>query len=225
MTKFNPRIIHVPNVDFSTKQQYTKVIKEAIDELYIESRHAAILLKLLSNYNQRIIITNKDPSPFVSSSCIYPKVIYPEREHIYGDCIVVVIPPNYTGHIDSVKPLHDYNNSNDTNKTLIWKLHNCIPLRKEIDNDTLISLKIIKMPQHFKIYFAHELIHAYHYFYQTFNDSNNEIEEAAVIYGIENITISYYENQNLKQVYITENVIRRDYGYSPRISHNFERSI
>lgn len=225
MATFNPKIIHVPNIDHSTKKKYTNLIRQAISELYIESRHAAILFKILSSYNERIIITNKDPSPFVSSSCIYPKVIYPEREHTYRNCVVIVIPPNYNGHIDSVKPLEDYNNSNDVNATLIFKLHNCIPLEKEIDYDTLISLRIIKRSQHFKIYFAHELLHAYHYFNNTFDGSNQEIEESAVIYGIENIKISYYDNHNLKEVYITENIIRSDYGYYPRISHNFERSI
>ena len=50
---------------------------------------------------------------------------------------------------------------------------------------------------------------------------NKHLEEAAVIYGLENFTIKHKN----RRIYITENIIRGDYGYYPRISHNFEKSL
>jgi len=218
---FNPKIKYIPNIHSISKEQYKKIIINIIQALYIESRYAAILLNKLAPLNDRIIIINKDPSIYVSTTYIYPKIIYPERNHGYGDNIIIVIPPSYEGFIDSVEPLIDYNNSDGENKSLIHQLHNCIPLKKEIDNNTLNKFKIIKRQQYCKIYFAHELLHAYHYFYNTFNDMNKHLEEAAVIYGLENFTIKHKN----RRIYITENIIRGDYGYYPRISHNFEKSL
>ena len=219
-TKFNPRIKFVEHIDSLSSQEYKDIITNTIDELYSESQNAAILMNKLRLFNNNIVITNKDPSPF-ATNVIYPKIIYPERGHTYGNKVVIVIPINYNGFIDSVEPLVDYNNSNIENKSLIYNLHTNKPLKKEIDYDTLIKFKIIKKLQHFKIYFAHELIHAYHYFYRTFNDMNKHLEEAAVIYGLENFSIKHKN----KKIYITENIIRSDYGFYPRISHNFERSL
>ena len=220
---FNPKIKYIPNIHSISKEQYKKLIIDIIQALYIESRHATILLNKLASLNDKIIIINKDPSIYVSTNCIYPKIIYPERNHGYGDNIIIVIPPSYEGFIDSVEPLIDYNNSDSDgeNKSLIHQLHNGIPLKKKIDNNTLNKFKIIKRQQYCKIYFAHELLHAYHYFYNTFNENTNYLEEAAVIYGLEGYTILH----NDKEIYITENIIRGDYGYYPRISHNFEKSL
>ena len=218
---FNPKIKYITHVHSISKEEYTKLINDIIQALYIESRHAAILLNKLAPFNDRIIIINKDPSIYVSTTCIYPKIIYPERNHGYGDNIIIVIPPSYEGFVDSVEPLIDYNNSNEENKSLIHQLHNYIPLQKIIDSNTLNKFKIIKRPQYCKIYFAHELLHAYHYFYNTFNENTNNLQEHVIIYGLEGYTIVH----NNKEIYITENIIRGDYGYYPRISHNFEKSL
>ena len=219
-SRFNPRIEFINNTSSLSSQEYKQIITSTINELCTESQNAAILMNKLRLFNNNIVITNKDPSPF-ATNVIYPKIIYPERGHTYDNKVVIVIPINYNGFIDSVEPLVDYNNSNIENKSLIYNLHTNKPLKKEIDYNTLIKFKIIKKLQHFKIYFAHELIHAYHYFYRTFNDMNKHLEEAAVIYGLENFSIKHKN----KKIYITENIIRSDYGFYPRISHNFERSL
>ena len=139
-TKFNPRIKFVEHIDSLSSQKYKDIITNTIDELYSESQNAAILMNKLRLFNDKIVIINKDPSPF-ATNVIYPKIIYPERGHTYGNKAVIVIPINYNGFIDSVEPLVDYNNSNIENKSLIYNLHTNKPLKKKLIIIHLLSLK------------------------------------------------------------------------------------
>lgn len=63
--------------------------------------------------------------------------------------------------------------------------------------------------------FAHELIHCLRYF-EGLNTSNPN-EEDHTIYGIASETLSY--NIDGTMIYITENTIRKDFGFKPRMSH------
>jgi hypothetical protein len=60
------------------------------------------------------------------------------------------------------------------------------------------------------ISFVHELIHTLRFFERIMSNIN---EEENVIYGLVNGVLKYKDN------YITENMIRQEYGYKPRISH------
>ena len=60
------------------------------------------------------------------------------------------------------------------------------------------------------ISFVHELIHTLRFFEKIMSDEN---EEENVIYGLVNSVLNYEDN------YITENMIRQEYGYKPRITH------
>mgnify|MGYP006103959365 CR=1 FL=1 len=213
LLSFNPRILYHKNIDQITSQEYKLQITDTLSNLYIDSPYAKILLNKLIFFNDRIIFMNKDPSPYISITTIYPKIIYPTRNHGFGDVLIIVLPPFYEGSIHSINPLK---NEGERNKVLIDKIYKNIPLRKPIDNDTFEKFKIIKKKVHFKIYLVHELLHAYHYLYNTPFENKKEELEPAIIYGLEKYPINH-EN---KKIYITENRIRSDLGLYPRISYN-----
>jgi hypothetical protein len=124
-------------------------------------------------------------------------IIYPKCKYINKKSVLIIIPNvPYFISTELIDPIFfDYlpkKNKPDTNN---YKQHTCYE----------------KVPGF--ISFVHELIHCLRFFEE--KDDINEEED--VIYGLHNV-LSYNINDNL--YYITENQVRQELGYKPRINHN-----
>jgi hypothetical protein len=163
------------------------------------------------NNGYDIKVANYDSE--IQSSYIYPKIIYKSPKNV-----LIIIPsvPYFVETYVLVKSKQKYCNDYRLNKVF-----NYFPANELLssytsynDNENQINwIKLNKIPQ--IIGFAHELIHCLRHFEKF--DINHPNEEEHTIYGIGSNTLSYCIGN--QKVYITENSIRKNFGFKPRISH------
>jgi hypothetical protein len=177
-----------------TRWEY--MINKFINKL--SSKHYGnLLITRLNNFiseNYKIIITNINQN----SNIIYPKI------KINYKTVIITIPSvPYFINVDVIdNTILDNINIDDNN---IINLYN---ISKGLQSNSIINLSKYKflikqenMPNF--ITFAHELIHCLRHF----EGIKSNYEEEATIYG-------------LNEYDITENMIRNEWGYNSRVSHN-----
>ena len=165
------------------------------------------LTEFISNgYNLKL--SNYD----TDSSYVYPKIKFQN-----SNSVLIIIPsvPYFVNVEVLTKDAQFLSDNDNLNQVIQYKpAFNKLELSsyyKDKNKDAFIILE--QLPQ--IIGFAHELIHCLRYFERL--DVFNSNEEEHTIYGIDSNTLSY--NIDGKEVYITENTIRKDFGFKPRMSH------
>lgn len=162
------------------------------------------------NKSYHIKIANYDTE--LKSIYIYPKIRY------LGSKSVLIIIPSVPYFI-KVEVLNiriqNYLEDYSLNRVLNYlpadsKLKSSSDYNK-YNND---CIKLESLPQ--IIGFSHELVHCLRRFEGI--DTKDSNEEDYTIYGIGSKTLSY--DIGGKKVFITENSIRKDLGFNPRMSHN-----
>lgn len=185
-----------------------------------EKKHGGVLIEKLYGWlsqGYQITITNSD----FDSRYIYPKVRYLDSKSI------LVVIPSVPYFVDVEVINSEYLEKASDEKTSVQnliKVANYIPANFKIENSSFVDIienktiyKYFKLERLYPIIgFAHELIHCLRYFEGYDIDQSNE--EDHTIYGIENQTLTYTIDEF--ELYITENSIREDFGYNPRLSHN-----
>jgi len=174
----------------------------------------ALLVNKLLTFIERgnkITIANCD---FTYSRAIYPKIKY-----VNSKSILIVIPsvPYFTKvETISSKICEEASDAFMRNLDGIVKLR---PSKYRLNFDTIhrdYAFLISRTPMSFFICFAHELIHGLRHF-EGMNLNPSVDEEDNTIYGIDGYTLKYIVGND--QVFITENAIRKENGYDPRVSH------
>ena len=122
------------------------------------------------------------------------QTIYPKFKRIDFSTVLIVIPnvPYFVSVQVSDPTIFDYKPKNDI---------------VNIDNSCVFEEKLPGF-----IGFVHELIHCLRFCEKKMIMIKNE-EELNVIYGISNNVLMY------ETIYITENTIREEWGYKPRVNH------
>jgi hypothetical protein len=163
-----------------------------------------------NKYN--IKISNYDTE--LRSSYIYPKIRFQDPRSV-----LIIIPsvPYFVKVEVLTESLEFFPDNYNLNQVLQYK-----PARNKLesssnykDNKNQVDcINLEKLPP--IIGFAHELVHCLRHFERL--DTNNSNEEEHTIYGIGSNTLSY--DIAGRKVYITENTIRKDFGFRPRMSHS-----
>lgn len=197
-----------------TKEEWKMMIMVFCLELADKPTSKIMIDKLVEfiNGGNSIKIANYDTK--LQSSYIYPKIRYDSPKS------ALIIIPSVPYFVD-VEVISKHSDTIPDDQDLLRVSQYC-PSSSKLessskykDNKNQIDwIKKERMPQ--IIGFAHELVHCLRHFeaYET-NQSN---EEEHTIYGIGSKTLKY--NIGGKSFYITENTIRRDFGFKPRMSHN-----
>ena len=166
-----------------------------------------ILLKELSKYmkepyNYNITIKNYSSS----KSFQYPHC------NVNGKNLIVYIPSNpyFIEVFTFNKELINESQSNNTIRNIL----SCKPINNMLDKDFIESFSK-KEFQPFVVILFHELIHCLRIITLTLEGkTENENEEATVIYGLENDTLQ------IDNRYITENSFRKELNLGRRLSHD-----
>lgn len=160
------------------------------------------------NSGYKITIANSDE--ITMSLYIYPKIRY-----INSTSVLVIIPsvPYFVNVevVDSNK-IKDIEDENLVRVAYSLPAVSCLKSSSYYQNNQngIRCISLERMPP--IIGFSHELIHCLRHFEKISAGSSNE--EDCTIYGLESNLLKY----NLG--YITENTIRKDFGFKPRISHS-----
>jgi hypothetical protein len=189
---------HTDHINLS-EEEWNRMIMGFCIKLAEKPAGRILIEKLTGFVNDKYHIKVANYDTELKSSCIYPKIRYQDKKSI-----LIIIPS--VPYFVKVEVLKD----NDFNYLPVAEKLSSSG-RYEGNKANLIQLE--RLPQ--IIGFAHELIHCLRYF-EGINTSHPN-EEEHTIYGIESNTLSY--NINGQTVYITENTIRKDFGFKPRMSH------
>lgn len=162
---------------------------------------------LLNGY--KITISNND---FITSHIIYPKIKYNDPRNVF---IVIPSVPYFTKvQVISKSLCEDCDDEFLQNMNVVA---NGLPSSFKINfnQDHSMYRFLIKNEKMSNfISFVHELVHCLRHFegLTKVNDEDN------TIYGINGTVLTYKDN--VKEVYITENSIRKEWGYRARVSHS-----
>jgi hypothetical protein len=120
------------------------------------------------------------------------QTIYPKFKYLNPYIVLVVIPnvPYFISVQVSDLTIFDYQPKDN---------------KINIDKNYIFEEKLSGF-----IGFVHELIHCLRYFEGKMTEKN---EEENVIYGISDDVLTY------DNIYMTENTIRKEWGYNPRVNH------
>jgi hypothetical protein len=192
--------------------EWSFMINKFIDALTLKPISKKLITRL--NYflsrGYTLTCTNKD----IYSSVIFPKTRYISR---YEAIIVIPSVPYFT-NVETIcnekfDILKSKTNNLPDNLNVFQKLQDCCEIDHVLKSSEISGHDISTFTiQPFFIMFVHELIHIIRHFEGIRSDG--DYEELATIHGI--IDKSLYIAGSL----ITENTIRQEWGYPPRISHN-----
>jgi hypothetical protein len=193
-----------------TEEEWMFRIKSFCIQLYEKPIGNLLINKMTEFINRgyQIVITNKDI--VYGSSYIYPKIRYD------GERKVIITMPSVPYFVEvEVINMKKIEHIDDEDLLRVSRYE---PSWNELSksskyNYTYNCVKYEKLPQ--IIGFAHELIHALRFFERINMDGCKEEEKT--IYGILTKTLNY--NIDGEIVHITENMIRKDFGFEPRVSH------
>lgn len=182
-----------------TQTEWTQMIFNFIDKLNIKKTGSLIIQKLITHINNgyQIKISNKHNN----SLLIYSKIIYDSPKSV----LIIIPSVPYFTEVQTIKYNELYNDSE------LYNIANGYPTNNKYQ---LINsnIKIVSELISGFISFAHELIHCLRYFEGIILSCS--LEEDNTIYGINSCVLSY------NNIPITENSIRKEWGYNCRINHN-----
>jgi len=162
------------------------------------------------NNGYNINISNYDTE--LNSRYIYPKIRFQDPKSV----LIIIPSVPYFVNVQVLTSKYEFFPDNhNLNQIIQYKpaFNKLESINYKDINNLSDLIRLEQLPQ--IIGFAHELIHCLRYF-EGLNTSNPN-EEDHTIYGIASETLSY--NIDGKKVYITENTIRKDFGFKPRMSH------
>jgi hypothetical protein len=205
--KFSFRPIHTEIVNLN-ENEWINFIKNNI--IKINSKPIGnLLIKKLYNFlinHKSITFLNFDKDSII----VYPKIKFIDDNNIF------IIIPN-TPYFQEIETI-DYRLCEDVDDVFFNNLLNVTRHSPSEFRLNLFDYKFLIENTNCNsfITLAHELIHCLRFFENIF--LNNTLEEDNTIYGIYG-NVLYY-NSNNKNIYITENSIRNEWGLLPRVSHN-----
>jgi hypothetical protein len=190
-----------------TKDQWVCLIQTTITKISSKPVGEILIGKLVTFLSQgkKITITNKDPTCTV----IFPKINFLGNE-------VIIVFPNVAYFTET--EIIDSTVCEGLTDPFLQSMHKVAlgkPAKKKLYLDNYNFLIRFETQPLF-ISLAHELIHCLRYFEGY--DINDDLEEDNTIYGIKSFTLSYLSNS--AKIFITENVIRKEWNLGARVSHN-----
>lgn len=154
-----------------------------------------------------VIISNND---FPHNITVFPKIRYIDR-----NSVIIVIPsvPYFTT-VDTIE--HDLcSDSHHPEIQNLDRVSKWLPSNGELNIDKYLFFISQERITCF-IGMAHELIHCLRYFEG--KHLGGELEEANTIYGTKTGVLSYVIKEQI--YFLTENSIRKEWGFKARVSHN-----
>jgi len=152
----------------------------------------------------------------------YNRIIFPKTRYVNSNSVIIVIPNiNYFGNIETIDrslfegiDFKKVCNEEINSIQKLYQVSNWNQTSSPIKDSELEKYRglISHVPQTYFITFVHELIHCIRFF-EGINLTTSE-EEDATIYGIKNKSLIIDGSE------VTENTMRKEWGKSPRISHN-----
>ena len=197
-----------------SKEEWRMMIMDFCTKLAEKPTGRILIDKLTEFVNNRYYIKVANYDTELKSSYIYPKIRY------QGPNYVLIIIPSVPYFVKNEVLYEETQDFPDDYS--LFRVLNYLPATTKLsslssykENENHIDwIKLEPLPQ--IIGFAHELVHCLRHF-EGFNiDQSNE--EEYTIYGIGSNTLSYDIDE--RKVYITENTIRKDFGFKPRMSHS-----
>jgi hypothetical protein len=194
--------------------EWTRMVKLFIDKLAEKPIGKMLSDKLLAYIARGYSITIQNHD-FPDNRTVFPKIKY-----IGKNKVLIVIPsvPYFTT-IDTVEsglcedvPDKFFSNLSDA------ILHKPVKYKLTFDNHSFL---LSRGKQTGFISLAHELIHCLRK-WEGMNTDDLE-EEDNTIYGIIGSVLSYNDEQT--KIYITENTIRKEWGMSPRVTHDCKETF
>lgn len=196
-----------PECDLNHGSWYDYIHKSVmkLDERYTGNMLITKLISLLKD-KKKLIITNKPLNNNIYPSC-----------HIVNENTIKIVIPNvpYWVSVPTLKNIeHDVS---DVSFQSLVNINKYICVSSPLDlcgYDYSQYIEWINMPKFLEI--ANLLIRTLRYFEGY--DVNNVEEEYNVIYGLDKGVLKYIDGGQID--YITENMIRKEWGLSARLSHN-----
>jgi hypothetical protein len=220
--KFEFTEFHTDHIHLS-EEEWKMMIMVFCLELADKPTSRLLIEKLIefTNNGYSIKIANYDTK--LQSTYVYPKIRYEKNKSVL--IIIPSVPYFVDVHVLGFNTDNDNNDDNDDDFPLdsnLFRVSQYLPSYKKLESVSSYKgnknygdcIEYDKMPP--IIGFAHELVHCLRHFEQF--DTDNSDEEYNTIYGIGSKTLKY--NIGSKTFFVTENTIRKDFGFKPRVSHD-----